>query len=145
MRSLYTQSKQIFHVFLWSFRLRNFFFTTMETLSQKSERKHTEKLHKYIYVYKHILIFFCCREMRGNICVTVVPSIAFIIKFYWYLSFPPRAKNAFSRRMSYPGKNSNETQWNSVANVRAGKKRNRKFLNVSMGLFMGCVIMISDI
>lgn len=85
-------------------------------------------LHKCIHVYIHILIFFARRAMRWEkICVTVVSSIALLLLTFIDISPVHRVlKNAFSQGISYPGKNVNKTQWNSVANSRGGTKTTAK-------------------
>lgn len=73
MRSFYTIETNISCFSSLSFCLRNFFFTTMETLWQRPEKRTNKKkkqqkriLHKCIHVYMHILIlfFFVCRANR---------------------------------------------------------------------------------
>lgn len=65
--------------------------------------------------------------MRRNMC----NRSSFDSFYYWVLLifflFHRVLKNAFSRGISYPGKNVNKTQWNSVANV-SGKKKQRSDL-----------------
>lgn len=84
----FIQSKQIFHVFLSPVWFEAFLFHHNGNSRKKPPKASSRILHKYIYVYKHILLFLqlAARDERENMCNSSRLD-RLIIEFYWYFFF----------------------------------------------------------